>query len=164
VGFVRVLPELFEDVANLLLVQLLSDLRPILLSAKREFGVPHFLCPAVSSDFNGLFPGWVGIPLSRYRDWVAGVISLCSSKAAFRLCAMRSLTTFCYSTTCLQRELYWRSNSISFSLVIPVPHPISMEQDPSNSVSLLFDSDLISYGCLLLRAIFGSQLLFCSCV
>jgi hypothetical protein len=55
VWFVRVLPELFEDVANLLLAQLLSDLRPSLLSAKRALGVPHFLCPAVSS-FNGIVP------------------------------------------------------------------------------------------------------------
>jgi hypothetical protein len=96
----------------------------------------------------GLFPGWVRIPLSRYRDWVAGVFSLCSSRAAFRLDVMRSLTTFCYSTRRLQRELYSRSNSISYSLVILVPHPISMEQDPSDSVSLLFDFDWISYSCL----------------
>jgi hypothetical protein len=53
--FVRVLPELFEDVANLLLAQLLSDLRPSLLSAKRTLGVPHFLRPAVS-PFDGIVP------------------------------------------------------------------------------------------------------------
>ena len=53
--FVRVLPELFEDVANLLLAQLLSDFRPSLLSAKRALGVPHFLRPAVSS-FDGIVP------------------------------------------------------------------------------------------------------------
>ena len=45
---VRVLPELFEDVTNLLLAQLLSDLRSSLLSAKRTLGIPHLLCPAVS--------------------------------------------------------------------------------------------------------------------
>ena len=53
--FVRVLPELFEDVANLLLAQLLSDFRPSLLSAKRALGVSHFLRPAVSS-FDGVVP------------------------------------------------------------------------------------------------------------
>ena len=54
-GFVRVLPELFEDVANLLLAQLLSDLRSSLLSAKRTLVVPHLLRPAVSS-FDGIVP------------------------------------------------------------------------------------------------------------
>jgi hypothetical protein len=53
--FIRVLPELFEDVANLLLAQLLSDLRPSLLSAKRTLGIPHFLRPTVSS-FDGIVP------------------------------------------------------------------------------------------------------------
>ena len=53
--FVRVLPELFEDFADLLLAQLLSDLRPSLLSAKRALRVPHFLRPAVS-PFEGIIP------------------------------------------------------------------------------------------------------------
>ena len=53
--FIRVLPELFEDVADLLLAQLLSDFRPSLLSAKRTLGIPHFLCPAVST-FDGIVP------------------------------------------------------------------------------------------------------------
>jgi hypothetical protein len=55
VWLVRVLPELLENVADLLLAQLLSDLRPSLLSAKRSLGIPHFLRPAVS-PFDGIVP------------------------------------------------------------------------------------------------------------
>jgi hypothetical protein len=59
--FIRVLPELFEYVADLLLAHLLSDFRPSLLSAERALGVPHLLRPAVG-PFDGIVPRLVSNP------------------------------------------------------------------------------------------------------